>query len=77
MKFRHLIINISIKKIKEYFTDASNTAFEFIEVSQDRVVTIAGFAGFAGKKSHFLVCWKNYDILKLLYFFMISEQCDI
>ena len=44
MKFRHLIINISIKKIKEYFTDASNTAFEFIEVSQDRVVTIAGFA---------------------------------
>ena len=29
--------HVSVKKIKEYFLDASNTSFEFTEVSQDEV----------------------------------------
>ena len=73
--------HVSINKIKEYFLDASNTSFEFTEVSQDEVkeeainkqlcssnnsVTISIYIDYAAKNSESLDKFKNVRIYSLI-----------
>ena len=73
--------HVNIKKIKEYFPDASNTSFEFTEVSQDEVkeeainkqlyssnnsVTISIYIDYAAKNSESLDKFKNVRSYSLI-----------